>query len=470
MSTDWSRRALLASVGTAIAGCTGGPGTPTTDESTGTTDGVPSSTPPPSPTSSDGVERLPADDPGLTWAVRLPGPVANPPAADPEGERVYVGTGENRVGTPTDDGQEAAGAVFGLRTIDGEPAWHAATDAPVVERPVVHDGRVHVVAGYSNGFSGVDQRIVAYDRNASRRWATDPTRGFLSILGANEGVVFAGTHDDALGADGQVLFAFGRDGDVRWEREAGDAMGATVAEGRLLYSAGGQALVSYDPADGTKEWQAPGEPQGNPTTRIATAGGRCFTEANEKTDDGYPLVARSTTDGSESWRYSEAPASGENFVPTGVANVPESIDGANYDHPLVGTEYGGTVFALHDDGSETWTFTADADTRNGPVVGDAIYVGDSEGTVYALEPFDGSERWRASLPRFAHVRPLANGVLAFSVGENERVVASFREDGAERWRYTTSKDLTSPVVAGGRAYVGANDGTLLAFATREQLQ
>lgn len=466
MPNDWSRRALLASFAATLAGCTAGPGTPTTREPTATPDSSPSPPKSSSPTPSDGVERLPADDPALAWAVRLPEPVANQPAVDPDGSRVYVGTGENRVGTPTaDDRESTAGAVFSLRATDGRVAWRAATEAPVVEEPVVHDGRVHAVTGYSTGFSGRDQRIVAYGRDGTRQWATDPTNGFLSVVAENEGTLFVGTGDDALGVGGETLFAVEGNGDVRWEREAGDAMGATVADGRLLYSAGGQALASYDPADGTEGWQTPGEPLGNPTTSVAAFEGLCFTQSPEKAGEGYPLVARSTADGSEQWRYSTAPASGENFVPTGVANVPESIDAANYDHPLVGTEFGGTVFALGDGGREGWTFEADADTRAGPAVGDAIYVGDSEGTVYALEPIDGRERWRASLPRFARVRPLSSGVLAVSAGRREHVVASFTSDGSERWRYTTSKDLTTVAVAGDRAYAGASDGTVLAFAT-----
>lgn len=409
------------------------------------------------------MKRLPADDPALAWAIRLPEPVVHAPAPDPGRDRVYVGAGENSIRTPTGGEGGPSGAVFGIGASDGGLDWRADADAPVVERPVVHGGRVHAVIGYSSGLTGADQRILALGRDGERRWATDPRDEFVSIVAAGGGAVFAGTGNDALGVGGETLFALEADGAVRWERGAGDAMGGTMAEDSLLYVAGGQALVSYDPADGTKRWETRGEPLGNPTTGIATHAGLCFTESPEEDEEGYPLVARSVADGAEQWRYSAAPGSGENFVPTGVAGVADGTDGRR---PIVGTEYGGTVFALDpSDGSERWTFAADADTRDGPVVGGSVYVGDADGTVYALDSTDGSERWRASLSRFAGVRPLPDGVLAFSRGEGERVVASFRDDGSERWRYATSKDLTRPAVAGDRVYVGAADGTVLGFAT-----
>lgn len=462
-----SRRTFLSAYAVAVAGCTSDPATTDTDSSSESPERSPSDTGSPSPTGDDDVERLSADDPAVRWAVRLPEPVESPPAVDPERARVYVGAGDHRAGTPTDGGgetREPAGAVFALRATDGEEEWRGHTDAPVVRRPVVHDGRVHAVTGHSTGMRGVDQRIAAFARDGTRRWTTDPTDDFLSVVAANGGTLFAGTRDDAVGTSGETLFAIGADGTVSWEREAGDAMGGTVADGRLLYSAGMQALTAYDPRDGTEGWQAGGDPLGNPTARVEAFDGLCFTESQEKTDHGYPLVARSTSDGTEQWRYSRPPGSGVNFVPTGVANVPESIDGMNYDPLIAGTEYGGAVFALGADGSERWTFTADADTPDGPVVGDAVYVGDNEGTVYALEPSEGTERWRASLPAAAGVRPLADGVLAFSSGKSQRVLASFDGDGGERWRYTTSRDLSRPVVSGDGVYAGAADGTVLAFA------
>lgn len=459
-----SRRSCLATLATVVAGCSTGPGSPSSDGSTDPPDSSSTRTSPGTSSRrspSDEVEPLPADDPALGWAVRLPESIQRPPAIDRAADRVYVGAGDPGLGRSGVD-RSATGVVFGLHEADGTEAWRAPTEAPVLGTPVVDGGAVHVVTGHSTGFRGVDNRIVAYGSDGTRRWRTGPRGKFVSIVAAHGGTVYAGTSDDALDTTGETLFAVAPGGDVRWSRGAGDARAATVADGSLLYSQGGLELGSFALADGAEEWQAAGKALGNPTAEVTTVEGLCYTQPREKTDERYPIVARSTADGSEQWRYSIPPEDDGNFVPTGVAALPTSVGGVGAPG-LVGSEYAGAVFALDVDGTERWRFAADARTSQ-PVVGDAVYVGDADGTVYALDPGDGGVRWRASLPRFPRIRPLADGVLAVSSEEGGSVLAAIGSDGGERWRYSTSEDLAGHAIAGGRVYAGATDGTLYAFA------
>jgi outer membrane protein assembly factor BamB len=440
-----SRRTYLTALAATLAGCAGAPsapGSPTPDES----------------------EPLPADDPALAWAVRLPDVVEHPPAVDPGTGLIYVGVGENRITTPTPGGDAPGGALYALDVADGSVAWSDQTEAPVVREPVVQDGRVHAVTGGSTGYTGVDQRVLAYDADGDRLWATAPRDRFLVVVAATPGRLFVGTRDDALSHEGETLFAVAPDGSTAWRREAGDALAGAVEGSRLLYSDAGLGLSAYDTADGTPLWQADGEPLGNPTTPITTAGGLCFTESSERTDDGYPLVARLLADGTERWRYSTASASGENYVPVGVADVPTDL-GTTMANPVVVTGFGGTVSYVRA-GEAAWTFTAEGKVRDGAAVGDGIYVGDDTGTVYALAAEDGAVRWRGALPKAAAVQPLADGVLAATpYHEKPRTVVSFRHDGTERWRYETDRRLFAPVVAESRVYATAEDGTVLAFAS-----
>lgn len=417
--------------------------------------------PPQTPAEAGAVEALPTDHPALAWAVRLPKPVRRTPTVDPEGDRLYVGCLDEQARTPAEDGDGAPfGALFSLGTTDGGRRWGIATVPPVAGRPVVNDGIVHVVTGYFSGFGGTRQRIVGFSRTGERRWQTRSPYGTLEIVAAKGDTVFAGTRDDALDTERQRLWAVRGDGEIRWDREAGDALGATIVGDSLLYGAGDAALVSYDVETGDERWRIDEDPIGDQRRWLVAFDGRCFTETG---GEGTTLVARSAVDGAQQWQYAPVSTPGLRFVPTAVTNAEPAVDDPDGGISTVGADYGGLVFALDDEGDERWTFETEGDTSDHLAVGDAVYVGDREGTVYALDPADGRERWRASLPEFPSVLPLGEGVLAASGDRERSVLASFRPDGGERWRYSTTKDLTWPTVDGDRTYVAARDGTVLAF-------
>lgn len=410
------------------------------------------------------VESIPVDHPALVWAVGLPMPLSYPPAVDSDMGRIYIGVGDAGLPPPDEDGSDAPfGALYCLRAEDGAERWGISTAAPVAGQPVVNDGRIHLVTGFRTLFSGTQQRIVAYSRNGTRRWKTHSPYDTLSILAASDDTIFAGTDDDAGSTEGQQLFAIRSDGEIRWEREAGDARGAAVVNDNLLYSAGNLALVSYDVETGTTDWQIGEEPIGNQREWIVTFDERCFTQARD--DEENKLVARSAIDGSEQWRYAPESSPENAFVPTVIANAMLTGNGSDGGASIIGMDYGGLVFALDDEGTERWTFTTEADTSDRLVVGDAVYVSDRAGNVYALNPANGRERWRVSLPDLAYVFPLPEGVLAFVEADARSILVSLRRDGSQRWRYSTTRDLRWPVVEGNRAYIGATDGSVHVFDT-----
>lgn len=76
---------------------------------------------------------------------------------------------------------------------------------------------------------------------------------------------------------------------------------------------------------------------------------------------------------------------------------------------------------------------------------------------------DGHEQWRISLPDTALLWAVSDGVVGYCQTEDEQTIASVAADGTEHWSYTTSKDLTTPVVTDDRIYACAADGTVLAF-------
>lgn len=432
-----------------------------------TSSGSPESSP---PTGAGEVESLSADHPSQSWVVHLPKPLSNPPTVDPNGESIYVGVGDASLRTPVEDGSDGPfGAMFSLSVADGSKQWGAATAPPVMGRPVVNDRVLHVVTGFSTGFGGEEQRIVAFALNGRKRWETQSPPGTLSIVASAGDTVFAGTRDDAGKLEGERLFGVRSDGEIRWTRDAGSALGAAVVGNTLLYNASDSAIVAYDVMTGSESWQVHQEPIGDQRRWLTTVGERCFTVSSTTREEmGHlthevEIVARSAIDGSELWRYAPVSTPGNRFVPTVIADTEPARDDSGGSASIVGADYGGLVFGLDQGGNELWTFSTESDVSDKLAIGGAVYVGDRNGNVYALNPDNGREQWRASMPGLSNVIPVSNGVLAFRIDDGRSILASFRTDGNERWRYTTEKRLTWPTVEGDRAYVGATDGTVFAF-------
>ena len=455
------RRTYLATLAALTAGCM---------------QGTPSANPSPI---GESPSRSTFEGPGRRWHVELPDPLV-PYRITADRERVVLlavsanrasrltpenATSDPRASpTPTvgpDETPRPLGTIVSLWASDGGVRWRERPAASILHPPILHDGRVHTVIGRQGPFSGVNTRVVAYDGDGGRRWTADRGSGSLSIVATDDARLYVGTHDDALGSTGETLFAVENDGTVTWEREAGDAHRAMRTGRWLLYEAGG-SIASYDPADGSRRWKVPEEPIDEYSReRITLLGGRLFTEdaSNEA------VVARSLADGSELWRYSDPPGVGRRFVPVDITAIPETrIEGVT--GPLyAGLGYDGVVFALEADGTERWTADITGETPYGLSGGDAVYVSNREGTLFALDPTDGEERWRESFEGFPRVHPLSDGVLAVNAGPDtdEDELVLFSGDGRERWRHTSRKDLLTVRKTGDAVYAGATDGSVFAF-------
>ena len=416
MPSHWSRRALLASVGTAaLAGCAGNGGDTSTDSVSPTRQptAAPASFPegePDPPDTLDSAWPVPGAEPGRSnylagangptepvaelWSRDLPRTVTDPVVA---GERLYVGaadalhaldarTGDQRwqqslsgkpgrpwvvdgsVYVPTDGGVVALGT-------DGDERWR-------VDLPSVVDGGLFAASHGVYVLSGRDeQTVVAFDRaDGSERWRTAISRPWTGHLFASDASVFvssggSGTRPWRLAADtgdllGDPPTPVTDSPNPRFYREG------TVFSRDFL-----PAAVDARPAPGSDsghEWRerisvgALGALSAGPDHLYCVAPAGSVRPKPDEPDDGPGLYALGLTDGSRAWSATDMAVSTDArpAVTDGTVLVP-------------------TADALHcfdpADGARRWAVPGD-DIGGTPVVVDDLVYATDWGTVRAFRP------------------------------------------------------------------------------------
>jgi outer membrane protein assembly factor BamB len=164
------------------------------------------------------------------------------------------------------------------------------------------------------------------------------------------------------------------------------------------------------------------------------------------------LVALRGADGTIVWRY-----------PFGAEDT--------YAAPSIGGD--GTIYvaggdsalhAVNPNGSRRWRFPTDNQVYTAPAIDAAgnLYVASLSGTVYSITP-NGTERWRARAGGFVTSSlALANGAAYFA-SYDRRLYALEQQTGAVRWTYLIGEEVRagSPAVAeDGSVFIGAYDNQL----------
>lgn len=163
------------------------------------------------------------------------------------------------------------------------------------------------------------------------------------------------------------------------------------------------------------------------------------------------VTALSLRDGTELWQTTDA-----------TPNTTAATYG--YDEEVVppvvgpeGTVYVGTAEGLvalePSDGSERWRYDDAGAVRTPVATEDAVYV--PAGTdLVAVDPADGSERWTAAVGVEAGLPAVGSDTVVVGQGEAVAVAAA---SGEERWRVGRDADYY-PVVAGDTVYLGGYEG------------
>lgn len=462
-----SRRRFLLSTALAagLAGCTGGdssqPGATETDSTTATTtEETPETTATRTTTETTETTETPQtiepreetpESEVVQWRVAFDTPLSyRPTVAD---GRVFVPVGDPKYGT----GEPTPGALAGLDAANGTPQWTTELPAAPTGRPRADASGVACTSGGADGLGlhGRNQQCVGFAPDGTEEWRSKTVDQFLHLLALDDDRAYLATSDDVLDVTGQSLFAVGREeGRTEWSVETGDARDGRLVDGSLLVAPGGRAVARRDAQTGKRRWQrTETEALGSADSPFTISDGALFVSISSVEGDGR-FAAIELSDGSQRWSY--AKGGGKSFVPTGATVAADTV---------IGTEYGGRAFGLSVvDGTERWTFDATGKTREPPiVVGGTVYLrayhNDVDDVIHALDAETGTEQWQTTVPGFAtSLLPTDEMVVVASGNAGGSVRALDPDDGSERWRFSAIEKLWPVVTAEGGVLVASERG------------
>jgi outer membrane protein assembly factor BamB len=235
---------------------------------------------------------------------------------------------------------------------------------------------------------------------------------------------------------------------TRWTFTSPDGSGlsgAVIVEG-LAISVGRRSVYATDVATGDLAWDVPRAD--GPVSSPAIASGRPRT-----------LLY---VDGGGSTTPTPSPS------PTPTDASPTPTDGSPSPAPDGDAEAAGASLVAIGlgDRREVWRAPLGAESRSGVTVdGEVAYVGDQDGTLYAVDVADGTVRWTSEMPGRIDVSIAASDgrVVAISRNDDDRrvvVAAHDADDGERLWQITPQLGATtasSATIADDAVIVGLAD-------------
>jgi outer membrane protein assembly factor BamB len=155
-----------------------------------------------------------------------------------------------------------------------------------------------------------------------------------------------------------------------------------------------------------------------------------------------------------SWIYTTA-------AQRGVQSSPAVADGYVY----VGAS-DGNVYALNaSTGAFVWNYTTGGVVFSSPaVVGGVVYVGSEDNYVYALNAMTGALVWKYATHDVVDSSPAVVNGAVYVGSEDGNVYCLDASTGVKVWNYTTGGAVdSSPAVVGGVVYIGSDDENVYAL-------
>jgi outer membrane protein assembly factor BamB len=247
---------------------------------------------------------------------------------------------------------------------------------------------------------------------------------------------------------------------IRWTLPAptGDSLSGAVVAGELAVSVGNEAVYGIDIASGAIEW------------RVARGGGPLSMPAIGAGPQGRILVYLDGPGPNDAGGAPEgSPSPSGSPSTTGPSPSPSGRDEQSDIATLVAVSLA--------DRSELWRTPLGANSRSGVTIdGNEAFVGDQDGTVYAISLESGTITWSAEMDGLVDsaVAVAAGKVVAVArnTDTGQVVVAAFDEATGERsWPalaiQANSTAGTAPSTGGGSLFVGSADRRVRALDTQD---
>lgn len=332
----------------------------------------------------------------------------------------------------------AFGAAGGFTLSIADSEWQYVTNDPIYTAPAVGaDGTIYF--GDELGF------LHAVNPNGTRKWRFTGTDGYFesgSIAIASDGTLYCG---DDFG----VFYAVNPDGTLKWKFQAGDYLWtapAIAADGTVYVKSDDGQLYALNPA-GTLKWKfaIPGDTYTSPSL---APDGTIYIASD---DNGLYAL---NPDGTQKWRV--------NLGATTYASPAIGADGTIYFG-----NYDGRFLALRPDGTELWHFDTGSPLSCSAAI-DArgvVYFGSYDTKLYALDAATGAKKWDyATGDLILGTCPVIADDGAIYIGSSDGLMYALEPDGKLRRTYATSGLIyAAPVIAAGRLYVPSSDAKLYAF-------
>jgi outer membrane protein assembly factor BamB len=214
-------------------------------------------------------------------------------------------------------------------------------------------------------------------------WRTELDEGPSTPITLLEETLYVGTSP----AENRLYALEASTGAVQWSAEFDDWLSHITTDGQSLYvSTSDSVLRSIDPSDGTVRWTE-SFPKRGLRAALPVDGSLYVSSAHGM------LYSLDSTDGSENWHQWH-----NNYTPSAPAVSGDSL------YLSVGRgddSSGGRVHSYHLDGSQKWSFNADARIDEGyqfagvdPLVVDGALIASSGPTVFSLSAATGELRWQ----------------------------------------------------------------------------
>jgi len=263
-------------------------------------------------------------------------------------------------------------------------------------------------------------------------------------------------HGDPMNS-GQSPFVGAQTNHVKWTFSAGGPVRSSPSigeDGTIYVGCDHGNVYALDGATATLKWQF-------------TAGG-AVASSPEVGEDG--TVYASSVNGN---LYALDPVGGSLkwTQPAGGISSPNLFT----DGTIVAA--GDRLSDIRPDGNIVWQYTGASflTSDSSPAINwaEAVYLGDANGTLYAIWPWSGAEVWKVSLGGSPVSSPLFDGSWQYYsdggetvyVGAGNDLLAVNSMDGTLRWKYTTGGAVRSCPATGPEwaLLVGSDDGKLYAF-------